>query len=51
MTCACMSVLAIACTAADKAVVLLLRGGDKGSQAADIKRAKELCSEWKRRQS
>lgn len=33
-----------------KAVVLLLCGGDKGSQPADIKRAKELWSEWKRRQ-
>ncbi|BAP88177.1 addiction module killer protein [Burkholderiales bacterium GJ-E10] len=34
-----------------KAVVLLLCGGNKSSQAADIKRAKELWSEWKRRQS
>jgi putative addiction module killer protein len=34
-----------------KAVVLLLCGGAKGSQAADIKQAKELWSEWKRRQS
>lgn len=34
-----------------KAVVLLLCGGDKGSQVADIKRAKELWSEWKRRQA
>lgn len=33
-----------------KTVVLLLCGGDKGSQAADIKRAKDLWSEWKRRQ-
>lgn len=33
-----------------KALVLLLCGGDKSSQAADIKRAKELWSEWKRRQ-
>ncbi|WP_374327918.1 type II toxin-antitoxin system RelE/ParE family toxin [Azonexus sp.] len=33
-----------------KAVVLLLCGGDKGSQAADIKRAKDLWAEWKRRQ-
>lgn len=33
-----------------KVVVLLLCGGDKGSQPADIKRAKELWSEWKRRQ-
>jgi putative addiction module killer protein len=34
-----------------KSVVLLLCGGDKGSQATDIKRAKELWSEWKRRQA
>lgn len=34
-----------------KAVVLLLCGGDKRSQPGDIKRAKELWSEWKRRQS
>ena len=34
-----------------KAIVLLLCGGDKGSQSADIKRAKELWSEWKRRQA
>lgn len=34
-----------------KAVVLLLCGGDKGSQSADIKRAKGLWSEWKRRQT
>jgi putative addiction module killer protein len=34
-----------------KAVVLLLCGGDKSTQARDIKRAKELWSEWKRRQS
>jgi putative addiction module killer protein len=34
-----------------KTVVLLLCGGDKGSQTADIKRAKELWSEWKRRQT
>ena len=34
-----------------KTVVLLLCGGDKGSQVADIKRAKELWSEWKRRQA
>ena len=33
-----------------KTVVLLLCGGDKGSQTADIKRAKELWFEWKRRQ-
>lgn len=34
-----------------KTVVLLLCGGDKRSQSADIKRAKELWSEWKRRQA
>lgn len=34
-----------------KTVVLLLCGGDKGSQVADIKRAKELWAEWKRRQA
>ena len=34
-----------------KAVLLLLCGGDKGSQSADIKRAKALWSEWKRRQT
>jgi putative addiction module killer protein len=33
-----------------KAVVLLLCGGDKNTQARDIKRAKDLWSEWKRRQ-
>jgi putative addiction module killer protein len=33
-----------------KTVVLLLCGGDKGNQVADIKRAKEMWSEWKRRQ-
>lgn len=34
-----------------KSVVLLLCGGDKCSQATDIKRAKKLWSEWKRRQA
>ena len=34
-----------------KTIVLLLCGGDKGSQMADIKRAKALWSEWKRRQA
>ena len=34
-----------------QSVVLLLCGGNKGSQVTDIKRAKELWSEWKRRQS
>ncbi|HEY5070587.1 MAG TPA: type II toxin-antitoxin system RelE/ParE family toxin [Caulobacteraceae bacterium] len=33
-----------------QAVVVLLCGGDKGSQAADIKRAKTIWSEWKLRQ-
>jgi putative addiction module killer protein len=33
-----------------KAVVLLLSGGDKGSQAGDIKLAKALWAEWKGRQ-
>lgn len=33
------------------AVVLLLCGGDKGSQPADIKKAKALWSDWKRRQT
>jgi len=32
-------------------LVLLLCGGDKGGQAADIKRAKALWLEWKGRQS
>ena len=39
------------CARHGKAVVLLLCGGDKGSQSADIKRAKALWSEWKRRQT
>lgn len=34
-----------------KTVVMLLCGGDKRSQAADIKYARMLWSEWKRRQS
>lgn len=34
-----------------KSVVVLLCGGDKNSQAADIKFAKVLWSEWKKRQS
>src|SRR5580698_2157135 len=33
-----------------KMVVILLCGGDKSSQTADIKRAKDFWSEWKRRQ-
>ncbi len=32
-------------------LVVLLCGGDKGSQWADIKRAKDLWSEWKRRRA
>ncbi len=32
-------------------VVILLCGGDKSSQAADIKRAKDFWAEWKRRQA
>jgi putative addiction module killer protein len=34
-----------------KSVVILLCGGDKRSQAADIKQAKTLWMEWKRRQA
>lgn len=34
-----------------KTVALLLCGGDKDSQVGDIKRAKELWAEWKRRQA
>ena len=34
-----------------KVLVIVLYGGDKGSQAADIKRAKDLWAEWKRRQA
>lgn len=30
-------------------LVLLLCGGDKGTQASDIKRAKSYWSDWKRR--
>jgi putative addiction module killer protein len=32
-------------------VLILLCGGDKSSQAADIKRAKAFWLEWKRKQS
>jgi putative addiction module killer protein len=39
------------CARHGKTIVLLLCGGDKGSQAADIKRARELWSEWKQRQT
>ena len=31
-------------------VILLLCGGDKGSQASDIRTAKALWAEWKQRQ-
>lgn len=34
-----------------KSVVILLCGGDKGSQAADIRRAKDFWTQWKRRQA
>ncbi|HFT8006399.1 TPA: type II toxin-antitoxin system RelE/ParE family toxin [Burkholderia cenocepacia] len=34
----------------DRALVLLLSGGDKASQSDDIRRAKEHWSNWKRRQ-
>lgn len=34
-----------------RSLVLLLCGGDKRSQPTDIKYAKELWSDWKRRQS
>ena len=33
-----------------KVLVVLLCGGDKRSQAADIKRAQEFWADWKRRQ-
>lgn len=39
------------CARHGKTIVLLLCGGDKGSQVADIKRARELWSEWKQRQT
>jgi putative addiction module killer protein len=34
-----------------KTVVILLCGGDKGTQVRDIKRAKALWADWKQRQS
>ena len=43
--------LRVYCGRYGKAIVLLLCGGDKSSQAADIKRAKALWSEWKWRQA
>ncbi len=39
------------CARHGKAVVLLLTGGDKSSQQTDIRRAKELWADWKRRQA
>lgn len=39
------------CGRQGKAVVLLLCGGDKASQARDIKWAKNLWAQWKRSQS
>jgi putative addiction module killer protein len=41
----------IYCGRRGKILVILLCGGDKGSQAADIKRAKNYWADWKRRQS
>jgi putative addiction module killer protein len=32
-------------------IVILLCGGDKSTQARDIKRAQDLWAEWKRRQT
>ena len=39
------------CGQRGKALVILLCGGDKGSQAADIKCARTYWADWKRRQS
>lgn len=39
------------CARHGQTVVLLLCGGDKGGQKADVKRAKELWLEWKGRQT
>jgi putative addiction module killer protein len=38
------------CARHGKAVAVLLTGGDKSSQPADIRRAKEMWADWKRRQ-
>ena len=38
------------CARHGNTTVLLICGGDKSTQARDIARAKELWSEWKRRQ-
>jgi putative addiction module killer protein len=43
--------LRVYCGRHGRAVVLLLCGGDKASQPSDIKRAKALWAEWKRRQA
>lgn len=34
-----------------RTLVVLLCGGDKSTQAADIRRARDLWAEWKRRQA
>ena len=34
-----------------KVTIILLCGGDKGSQTAEIRRAKDLWAEWQRRQA
>jgi len=39
------------CGQRGKTLVILLCGGDKGSQASDIKRARTYWADWKRRQS
>lgn len=38
------------CCMHGRTVVLLLCGGDKGSQSGDIRRAKALWEQWKQRQ-
>ena len=45
------AVYRVYCGRHGKAVVILLCGGDKSTQARDIRRAKELWSERKRRQA